>query len=122
MTCKKGETPATSANVTSAPNSSLQDNCSIAGGNCKALCHNISDALSEAQIKLEQARVVLNDQGNIFFADEAPETEQEMILIAFGYEDASVRNGIALEQVNAALSAVTEILADLEQKGRCQNG
>lgn len=80
----------------------------------QAYMSEISNRLTDAEMRLEQARVVLNDQYNAYFFDPFQTVEKETWRLVNGYNAAECREGLIGNLVYSALESVKSILEQLE--------
>ena len=82
------------------------------GNGIQALCGKISDELySKVRFPLRYARTVLSDQQDQYFvAESAGETLTDAAFVVYGYEEAYIRNDIAVGNVRETLEALEKII------------
>ncbi|WP_368235000.1 hypothetical protein [Anaerotruncus rubiinfantis] len=80
----------------------------------QACMSEISNRLTDAEMLLEQARVVLGDQYNAYFLNSLQTVEKETWRLVNGYNAAECREGLIDNLVYSALESVKSILEQLE--------
>lgn len=114
MTSKK-EMPARSGNYEASTDPKDQLHSTTPTEEIQALCNTISaDLYNRVGVQLSEAKVILNDQGNLFFDQKSPETEQEETLLLYSFPYASIRQDVIRDLVLDAVNGLVDVLDRLE--------
>lgn len=114
MTKTKEKRPGTPASVQSAD---LKDqlHSTTPTEEIQALCNTISaDLYNRVGVQLSEAKVILNDQGNLFFDRSYPESDQDKELLAHSFLYASIRQDVIRDLVLDAVNGLSDVLDRLE--------
>lgn len=114
MTKTKEKRPGTPASVQSAD---LKDqlHSTTPTEEIQALCNTIcADLCDKVATQLSEAKVLLNDQGNLFFDQRNPETEQEKTLLLYSFPYASIRQDVIRDLILDAARGLADVLDRLE--------
>lgn len=114
MTSKK-EMPARSGNYGASADPKDQLHSTTPTEEIQALCNTIcADLYDKVATQLSEAKVLLNDQGNLFFDQKSPETEQEETLLLYSFPYASIRQDVIRDLVLDAVNGLADVLDRLE--------
>lgn len=81
----------------------------------QALRNRISSDLCDfVTKKLSEAKVILNDQGNLFFDLPDPETEQDRSILCYAFSYASIRHNVVNDLIRSAANGLADIMERLE--------
>lgn len=72
---------------------------------------DLSDLVAE---KLSEAKVILNDQSNLFFYMRDPETEQDRSILCYAFSYASIRHNVVNDLIRSAANGLADIMERLD--------
>lgn len=111
----KNEMPARSGNYEASTDPKDQLHSTTPNEDIQALCNAISaDLYDRVGVQLSEAKVILNDQGNLFFDRSCPESDQDKELLAHSFLYASIRQDVIRDLVLDAVNGMADVLDRLE--------